>query len=134
MGCGESIKTLLFYSFYLKNSLKNDYVIHQSKEDSVVELYNNIAEYLRDYHREEDEAIKSRELRGLFNLSDRQVRLVVNDLRRNGVPICSSLEGYWYSEDEADITKTINRMEAQIDNMERSIAGLRKVLQEAQDE
>lgn len=99
-----------------------------------MELWNDIAEYLKEYHTNETEAIKNRELRELFNLTDRQVRRVVNELRCEGVTICSSSEGYWYSEDRADIQKTLHRMEAQIYNMKCSIAGLQKVLKEAQDE
>ena len=98
-----------------------------------MELWNDIAEYLKEYHTEETHAIKNRELRELFCLTDRQVRLCVNELRREGVAICSSSEGYWYSEDTADIERTLHRMEAQIYNMKCSIAGLQKALQERQD-
>ena len=99
-----------------------------------MELLNNITDYLSKYHTDETSALKNRDLRTLFNLTERQVRRVVNELRRDGVPICSSSEGYWYSSDRADIVKTLNRMEAQKNNMELSIAGLRGLLQEAQDE
>lgn len=99
----------------------------------MVELWNDIADYLREYHTSEAEAIKNRELRELFNLTDRQVRRVVNELRCEGVAICSSSEGYWYSDDRADIKRTIHKMEAQICNMKCSIAGLQKALQEKQD-
>ena len=83
-------------------------------------------EYLKEYHNTESNAIKNRDLRLLFNLKDRQVRLIVNQLRQDGKPICSSSTGYWYSTDPADINKTLHRIEAQAENMLISIKGLQK--------
>lgn len=85
-------------------------------------------EYLKDYHNTESNAVKSRELRSLFNLRDKQVRLVVNQLRQMGEPVCSSSYGYWYSTDPEDIEKTLHRLEAQVENMNISITGLKKAL------
>lgn len=89
---------------------------------------SDIAEYLKDYHSSETEAIKARELCSLFNLSNRDIRNVVNGLRQEGEPICSSSSGYWYSTEPADINKTIHRLEGQVKNMNSSIKGLKKVL------
>jgi hypothetical protein len=89
---------------------------------------HQMLEYLKEHHTTESTAVKNRDLRLLFNLSDRQVRIVVNQLRQMGEPVCSSTYGYWYSTDPADITKTLHRLEAQMENMDISIAGLRKAL------
>lgn len=83
-------------------------------------------EYLKDYHNTESTAIKNRELRLLFNLTSRQVRGVVNQLRQEGKPVCSSSSGYWYSTDPEDINKTLHRLEAQVENMLISIKGLNR--------
>lgn len=93
----------------------------------------DITEYLKDYHLSENKAIKGRELCVLFNLTDKQLRNVVSGLRQEGKPICSSSYGYWYSTDPEDIEKTIHRLEAQVSNMNISIRGLEKALQEVQD-
>ena len=93
----------------------------------------DITEYLKDYHLSENKAIKGRELCVLFNLTDKQLRNVVSGLRQEGNPICSSSYGYWYSTDPEDIEKTIHRLEAQVANMNISIRGLEKALQEVQD-
>ena len=85
---------------------------------------HQLLEYLKDHHREESVAIKNRELRSLFNLTDKQVRNVVSQLRQGGEPVCSSSYGYWYSTDPADIEKTLHRLEAQVVNMNISIKGL----------
>ena len=89
---------------------------------------HQMLEYLKDHHRAESVAIKNRELRLLFNLTDKQVRNVVSHLRQEGEPVCSSSYGYWYSTDPDDIEKTLHRLEAQVENMNISIKGLRKAL------
>ncbi len=90
---------------------------------------HQMLDYLKDYHNTENKAVKSRELRSLFNLTDKQVRNVVSQLRQDGEPVCSSSYGYWYSTDPDDIEKTLHRLEAQVENMNISITGLRKALQ-----
>ena len=89
---------------------------------------HQVLEYLKDFHIAESGAIKSRELRTLFNLTDKQVRNVVGQLRQDGEPVCSSSYGYWYSTDPEDIEKTLHRLEAQVENMNFSIHGLRRAL------
>lgn len=89
---------------------------------------HQVLEYFKDYHSTESMAVKNRELRSLFNLTDRQVRRVVSQLRQEGEPICSSSYGYWYSTDPDDIEKTLHRLEAQMENMNISITGLKKAL------
>lgn len=86
----------------------------------------DIVEYLKDYHNTESKAVKGRELCTLFNLSSKQVRNVVSDLRQGGEPICSSNAGYWYSDKSEDIGRTITRLSEQVKNMSRSIEGLYK--------
>ena len=91
-------------------------------------IAHQMLEYLKDHHFSENVAVKSRDLRLLFNLTDKQVRVVVSQLRQEGEPVCSSSSGYWYSTDPDDIEKTLHRLEAQVENMDISITGLRKAL------
>lgn len=42
--------------------------------------------------------------------------------------------GYWYSRDPDDISTTLSRLVGQVDNMQKVIAGLNRILQEVQDE
>ena len=88
----------------------------------------DIVEYLKEYHTEESKAIKGRDLRCLFNLKDRELRMVISSLRQGGNAICSSTSGYWYSENPADIQVTLSRLEGQVKNMNLTIQGLKKVL------
>ncbi len=88
----------------------------------------DIVEYLKNYHTEEHHAIKGRELRVLFNLTDKGLRDVISGVRQEGAAVCSSSYGYWYSTDPEDVGKTIRRLEGQVKNMNISITGLKKVL------
>lgn len=94
----------------------------------------DLLEYLKEFHTTEGTAVKSRDLRALFNLTDKQVRNVVTVLRQNGEPVCSSSYGYWYSNDPEDINRTIHRLGAQVINMNVSIKGLKKALEVKDDE
>ena len=94
-----------------------------------MDMGNNIAEYLKEYHPTEAEAIKARDLCELFNFNDqKQLRNVISELRQDGEAICSSSNGYWYSKDPVDLRKTIHRMEGQVKNMNISIKGLKGIL------
>ena len=46
----------------------------------------------------------------------------------------SSTYGYWYSRDPDDISTTLSSLVGQVDNMQKVIAGLNRILQEVQDE
>lgn len=89
---------------------------------------SDIVEYLKEYHTQEITAIKGRELCVLFNLTDKHLRNVISELRQDGEAICSSSYGYWYSTDPDDIQLTLRRLEGQVSNMEKTVAGLRKAL------
>lgn len=84
----------------------------------------DIVDYLKEYHNKESKAIKSRSLCELFNLHSKQVRNLVSVLRQNGEPICSSNNGYWYSNDPEDLDRTIKRLSEQVKNMSRAVDGL----------
>lgn len=94
----------------------------------------DIVEYLKEFHTSEGKAVKARELCVLFNVHEKQLRNIVSDLRQNGEAVCSSTYGYWYSRDPDDIQITLSRLEGQVKNMVTAIDGLKRILQEVQDE
>ena len=100
----------------------------------MAEVGKDITEYLKEFHTTEGKAINARELCVLFNVHEKQLRNIVSDLRQNGEAICSSTYGYWYSRDPDDISTTLSRLVGQVDNMQKVIAGLNRILQEVQDE
>ena len=85
---------------------------------------DELLEILKDYHNTEDTAIKCRELCELFNLTAREVRIVVNNLRVEGNPICTSNSGSWYSTKTEDIMATIHKFNSQVFNMDKVVKGL----------
>lgn len=87
-------------------------------------MWGDIVDYLKDYHTEEKNAINCGELAQLFNVTSKQVRNIISALRQDGAPICSSSYGYWYSEDRADLLRTLNKIRSQIHNMECTAKGL----------
>ena len=94
----------------------------------------DIAEYLKEWRTSEDNAINARDLCTAFNLNSRHLRIIIGGLRKDGVPICSSSQGYWYSTDPEDIEKTIRRLEGQVINMNSVITGLTKALTGGENE
>lgn len=92
----------------------------------MTDVGKEIVEYLQDFHKSENKAVSAGDLATLFNLTKRSLRTVVTDLRKESYPICSSNSGYWYSVNPEDIEKTARRLEAQAENMEKAVNGLRR--------
>ena len=89
---------------------------------------NCIAEYLRD-NSSTDKPVLSKELQQHFHVDGRQVRRSVHDARCNGVPICISDDGYFYSEDDADIRRTMLTLESRSREISEAAEGLRRLLE-----
>lgn len=85
-----------------------------------------IEEYLREHHITEKTAINARDLGTLFNVKGKPLRDIINNLRQEGVPVCSSWFGYWYSTDPEDVEKTIKQLESRVTNINKAIQGLSK--------
>lgn len=100
--------------------------MEKAKKDDVTK----IADYLKINCPSEKKAIYAGDLSRMFNCDKRELRNKVNHLRCHGHPICSGQKGYWYSEDTADITATIEGLTARIKGMTKAIVSLKKFLQE----
>lgn len=90
--------------------------------------------YLRDNHVGRENAIAGRDLGDEFGLLAPQIRAIVNEARRNGIPICSTNKGYYYSTDPAEIKATINGLYHRIESVLHAIDGLEKALKVAENE
>ena len=55
------------------------------------------------------------------------VRRVINELRSEGYPICSTKEGYYYSEKIEDITATIRFLTNRVSTQLEAIDGLKMI-------
>ncbi len=66
----------------------------------------------------------SYEIEASFGVNGATVRDAVNTLRRQGHPVCSSHQGYWYSTDPNEIQQTIDNLENRVKGMDQAITGL----------
>ncbi len=63
--------------------------------------------YMEIFHCGEQYAAVSRELERRSASRGRSLRALINTLRREGVPICSNANGYFYAETDAELLQTI---------------------------
>jgi len=89
-----------------------------------------IAEYLKRYHLGEQNAVTSRELERTFELHGKELRDLINTLRRSGVPIASSSSGYFYPATEQEVRITIAHMTHRISGIAAAIHGLTQALEQ----
>lgn len=88
-----------------------------------------LAEYLEQYHLGEFNAATSRELELTFGIKGIEVRHLVNQLRRDGVPIASSGSGYFYAATEQEVRATIAHLTRRISGIAAAIRGLNRSLE-----
>ncbi len=84
-----------------------------------------LAVHLHRYHHGAENAAISRELEHTFHVSGKELRDQVNALRREGVPIASDQNGYFYAKTEAEVRMTIRHMRNRISGISAAITGLR---------
>ena len=74
------------------------------------------------------EPVKNREISSVLNLSEVEVRKLINEARCNGIPICSTQKGYYYSEDKNEILQTIQSLMHRTIAVEKAVNGLLTVV------
>lgn len=84
--------------------------------------------YLEIFHPGEQYAATSRELEATFGIKGAALRKQINMLRRDGVPIASDENGYYYAVTEDEIRHTIAHMKHRIAGISAAIRGLEKSL------
>ena len=83
--------------------------------------------YLKDRHTGEENAVFSRELEYMLDMSGRDIRRVISALRKDGVPICSNYhKGYYYAEKQSEIENTLKGLGEHIEGVSDTIARLTK--------
>ena len=83
--------------------------------------------YLKDRHTGEENAVFSRELEYMLDMSGRDIRRVISALRKDGAPICSDYhKGYYYAEKQSELERTLKGLGEHIDGMNDTIAMLAK--------
>lgn len=94
---------------------------------------NPIAAYLKTYHNGAERVVSSRELEAAFQIRGPDLRRLINSLRGDGVPICSSVSGYYYAGTEEELRRTIRQLRSRIKKIAHAERGLTKALEQSID-
>ena len=87
-----------------------------------------LSRYLKERHTGLDNAVFSRELEYMLDMSGRDIRRIINALRKDGVPICSDYhKGYYYAEKQSEIENTLKGLGGHIDGVSDTIARLARM-------
>lgn len=87
-----------------------------------------LADHLQKYHLGAQNAATSRELECTFGVKGIEIRHLVNGLRRDGVPIASNGNGYYYASAEQEVQATIAHLTHRISGIAAAIRGLTRSL------
>lgn len=85
---------------------------------------NPITRYIKAHSNGLKFPITSKQLSVVFEVSGTEIRRLINEARSAGDCICSCSSGYYYSEDQNDLSKTIDSLRGRISKQEQAIAGL----------
>lgn len=75
-------------------------------------------------------AIKCADLEELTQLDNREVRRCIEQLRRSGVVICSSDDGYFYPETRAELQEFIHKEAARAHSIEITLRSAERLFSE----
>lgn len=80
-----------------------------------------IFELLKEFHRGEAKAIKSKAISQIIKLNDRSVRATVRGLRELGLPIGSSANGFFYISNRKEFKETVGHLTRRARDIFRTI-------------
>ena len=86
--------------------------------------------YLKGAYRGRRNTIKSAELERVLHMSGTDLRKLVNRLRQDGVPVCSSRDGYFYARTAGEVYTTILQLQAMVRGLEAASHGLESALEQ----
>lgn len=84
-----------------------------------------VTEYIKAHSNGAKNPITGAMIADAMCVSGIDVRAMINKARSSGEPICSCRSGYYYSEDENDVERTIASLYSRISKQEQAIAGLK---------
>ncbi|WP_312906862.1 hypothetical protein [Tissierella praeacuta] len=90
--------------------------------------------YIKEYHTGKQKAVSSAYLQNRFCISSRTVRILVNQLRNDGNPICSGDNGYYYATNREELFASIRQMTSRIREISKVRRGLVKALEHFPDD
>ena len=89
---------------------------------------DRLAEHQERYHSGASNAATSRELECAFGTKGKELRVAVNALRREGVPIASNGSGYFYAATVQEVRATIAHLTQRIGGIAAAFRGLTRSL------
>jgi hypothetical protein len=66
------------------------------------------------------------ELARMYKISGQQVRELVNELRRDSKPVCSSNRGYWRAQTIEERDQTVRELEGRLQSLQLAVDGLKR--------
>lgn len=84
---------------------------------------------LESHHKGEHNAVPSRELESAFQIRGPDLRNIINTLRGNGIPICSSAKGYFFASTKEELERTTRQLRSRIKKIAHAERGLNKAKQ-----
>ena len=97
-------------------------------------MEEQIAQYLRWHCTGKARAVTSRVLEHTFCVSGVKLREKVNQLRRQGYPICSDAAGYYYARTKEELDHTISQLFSRSREIAAAATGMMKALPDYQDD
>ncbi len=89
---------------------------------------DQVKNYLKAHCAGRNRAIKSSELEGCLHVNGNELRKQVNRLRREGVPIGSDRNGYFYAVTAGEVYSTIRQLHIMEKGLQAAIRGLEQAL------
>lgn len=90
--------------------------------------------YMKDEHSGEQNAVLSKEIEKRFKIKGSEVRTIVNDLRCQGVPICSNSKGYFYATSKDEVEKTLNHLNSRVGKITEARDGMLNILKNFEED
>ena len=91
---------------------------------------DTLTQYLKSLCKGRKKTVKSTDLARVLHMSQTDLRKCVNRLRRKGVPIASSQDGYFYAVTAGEVYSTIRQLRSMASGLEAAIQGLERSLDE----
>ena len=87
-------------------------------------INEQILRCLMEEHTGKENAVKSKDLEKRFDVSGRTLRQKVNQMRQEGIPVCSDCTGYFYAENQDEINETVSWLNDLVTGVSNARTGL----------
>ena len=88
----------------------------------------HLKNHLKKYCLGRKNAVKSPELEQAMGISGNELRRLIHRLRKRGVPVASSRDGYFYAVTAGEVYSTIRQLRQMASGLEAAIRGLEDAL------